>query len=538
MSAKFSQTLKYMFEARYPVMYLETSEYVRTYRHLHQISHQEGYKLFQWNQVDGLRERVVTERGKMASGEKYLPTDEDMTDLEAVLQHIDTELSNSVAGEPNYLFVLEDVHPYLKEPINQVWLRKLGEDLKYAEGRWHILLVSPERQVPTAIEKYITLLDLPLPEVEELDRILKQVSQSCEISPGPMIREKMLSAALGMTEMEADKAFCRAFAEARLGEKAPEVVLAEKEQIVKKSGIMEFIRPKVQLSDVGGLEKLKDWLEKRSLAFREKARDFHLEAPRGVLLLGVPGCGKSLTAKVVARMWNMPLLRLDLGKVFAGIVGSSENNIREAIRVAEAVAPCVLWIDEIEKGLSGMTNGGGGDNGVGARVFSTLLTWMQEREQPVFSIATANSIDNLPPELLRKGRFDEIFFVDLPGLEERKAIFKIHLKRKGQEVDGKMLKELARQTLGFNGAEIEAVVNEALFEAYAANPDAPKLGMIHLSNAIKGTVTLAITMREGIEGLRNWAYKRARLASQPNKEKIPGSEIPLAPMERPRKRKL
>lgn len=287
----------------------------------------------------------------------------------------------------------------------------------------------------------------------------------------------------------------------------------EKEQIIRKSGILDYFPKNENLKDVGGMKVLKDWLFKRQKAYEKKARDFGLQEPKGLLLLGVPGCGKSLTAKTIASFWNMPLLRLDIGKVFQGLVGSSEDNIRKAIATAEAVAPCVLWIDEIEKGLSGVQSSGATDGGVTSRIFSTILTWMQEKTSPVFVVATANNINLLPPELLRKGRFDEIFFVDLPNEEERRKIFEIHLIKKNQNTQTFPLEMLSKKTDGFNGAEIEECIKEAMFAAYVDNPENPKLEAKYLMDAINKTVPLSTTMKEQISALRQWASTRAKNAS-------------------------
>ena len=281
------------------------------------------------------------------------------------------------------------------------------------------------------------------------------------------------------------------------------------------------------------MDNLKDWLEKRKQAFDFKAQTWGLAEPKGLLLLGVPGCGKSLTAKCIASLWNMPLLRLDIGKVFQAEVGSSENNIRRAIATAEAVAPCVLWIDEIEKGLSGVQSSGATDGGTTSRIFSTILTWMQEKTQPVFVVATANDISQLPPELLRKGRFDEMFFVDLPSAEDRKSIFSIHLANNNQKPDNFGLDKLAKESKGFNGAEIEECVKEAMFTAYTENPNEPKLQIVHLLNAIKDTVPLSKTMKDQIEFLRKWANSRAKQAGQLNNEDLKSiEEVPLTKVEK------
>ena len=237
---------------------------------------------------------------------------------------------------------------------------------------------------------------------------------------------------MGLTLSEAENVFAKCLVEK--GGFDVDLIVAEKQQLIRKSGVLEYFDTQEQVADIGGMEVLKGWLNSRSPAFTEKAQRFGLPAPRGVLLLGVQGCGKSLTAKAVAQLWRLPLLRLDVGRIYSGIVGSSEQNIRRALQMAETVAPCVLWIDEIEKGLAGVQSSAMSDAGVTARIFGTINTWMQEKTKPVFVVATANDISQLPPELLRKGRFDEIFFVDLPAAEERKEIFEIHLRRRKRDV--------------------------------------------------------------------------------------------------------
>ena len=266
---------------------------------------------------------------------------------------------------------------------------------------------------------------------QSLDELIAINEQSgrIEIQLDEEEEEKLVKAALGLTLSEAENAFARAMVEdGRLSIKDVEVILQEKEQIIKKTGILEFVNSNLKMEDVGGLENLKRWLRKRNKSWLESAQKFGLPSPKGVLITGVPGCGKSLISKAISEMWQLPLLRLDIGKIFSGLVGSSEENMRKAIQTAEAIAPSILWIDEIEKGFSGLSSTG--DSGTTSRIFGHFLTWMQEKEKPVFVIATANNISILPPEMLRKGRFDEIFFVDLPTHRERVEIFKVHLAKR------------------------------------------------------------------------------------------------------------
>lgn len=524
--SEFFHDLEKMLEARYPILYIETYEYDRVYRNLKSTADRGNYRLYAWNLVDHLR--LLSNQD-----DKYSKVGESIDDPEAILQ----EISNQMNTPANEIFVLEDFHEHIEDPIVKIWLRKFGEDMKYAKGKKHIVLLTPVRQLPKEIEKYITVLDLPLPDRTGLGKALNSVAADANHDLAPKIRNQLIDAALGMTELEADLAYCLAWAKTKFKAEAQDVVIGEKEQIIKKSGILEFFRQNEDLGNIGGLSQLKSWLDKRGMAFSPAARSFQLSEPKGIMLLGIPGCGKSLTAKAIASRWNMPLLRLDIGKVFEGLVGSSESNIRLAIKTAEAVAPCILWIDEIEKGLAGTGNSGQTDSGVTARVFSTLLTWMQEKNKPVFVVATANGIEHLPPELLRKGRFDGIFFVDLPTRKERSDIFKIHLQKRKQNPERFALDKLAEKSLGFNGAEIEEVINDALFSAFEENPKSPELKMIHLLNAVKSTVILATTMRERIEFLRKWAADRAMPAGEKNDEALPGKTV-LAPQERVRNRRL
>jgi SpoVK/Ycf46/Vps4 family AAA+-type ATPase len=318
-----------------------------------------------------------------------------------------------------------------------------------------------------------------------------------------------LKAALGLTLTEAENVFAKCIVEKGVFDL--DLIVAEKQQLIRKSGVLEYFEARDEVSDIGGLEILKAWLNNRALAFTEKAQKFGLPSPRGILLLGVQGCGKSLTAKAVAHLWRLPLLRLDVGRIFAGLVGSSEQNMRRAIQMAETVSPCVLWLDEIEKGLAGLESSGLADAGVTARVFATLNTWMQEKTKPVFVVATANEIMQLPPELLRKGRFDEIFFVDLPAESERREIFVIHLGRRKRDPKEFDLDRLAAESDGFSGAEIEQAVISGL---YAAFEEGREITTEDVLTALRQTVPLSVTMREEIGMVRRWAKGRARPASR------------------------
>lgn len=501
-----------LLSAYYSVLYLTSFEYERTKQKIRTVVGDVTPQnhIYEWNCVDGL--------SLIQKGARNLV--ENMEEPEEVLKYIISVSDRSYKD----VFLLEDFNNYIDEPRIKYLLRIIADKARFTNT--HVVIISATYNLPTELEKYVTALNIPLPSRYDLDKTLQQVEKDTKLSLSVEQRNKLIDAALGMTSMEADLAFCLAAVVDNLGKNSPYIVSSEKEQIIRKSGILDYFPKNEDLKDVGGMEVLKDWLFKRQKAYEKKARDFGLQEPKGLLLLGVPGCGKSLTAKSIASFWNMPLLRLDIGKVYQGLVGSSEDNIRKAIATAEAVAPCVLWIDEIEKGLNGVQSSGATDGGVTSRIFSTILTWMQEKTSPVFVVATANNINLLPPELLRKGRFDEIFFVDLPSQKERENIFSIHLKKKGQDPSQYPMETLGKKTEGFNGAEIEECIKEAMFAAYVESPDNPKLLSKHLVDAISKTVPLSTTMKEQIAALRNWAATRAKNASNetPIEEK---KEMPI-----------
>ena len=500
------QKLILMIRAYYPVLYLHSYEYYRTKQKIKgivELLRREGKKVnyYQWDCVYGLVQ-ILPDKTEIRIERMQNPLE--------VLAYI---LNSKKSGEKN-IFVLDDINNHIERDEVKLMFRKIAEA---TNNNTHAIILSSIYRLPAELEKYITVLQIPLPKRNELGEVLDIVAKQSKVELKTNLRNRLIDAALGMTSMEADLAYCLASVKDGFDEKSPFTVSSEKEQIIRKSGILDYFPKNESLKDVGGMDNLKEWLNKRQLAYDKEARDWGLKEPKGLLLLGVPGCGKSLIAKSIASSWNMPLLRLDVGKVFQGIVGSSEDNIRKAIATAEAVAPCVLWIDEIEKGLSGVQSSGATDGGVTSRIFSTILTWMQEKTAPVFVVATANNINQLPPELLRKGRFDEIFFVDLPSQKEKENIFSIHLQKNRQNVSSFALDILAQKAEGFNGAEIEECIKEAMFTAYVESQEtniAPKLQMIHILDAIKNTVPLSKTMEKQITDLRKFAVSRAKNASK------------------------
>lgn len=425
--------------------------------------------------------------------------------------------------------VLLDVHPWLGSagaaPDTQL-VRALKDVARPGRGGvpLTLVLVSAVAVLPPELGSSVTLVDFPLPDEAYLrtllERMLKHNASGIRIELSDDGLERMAKAALGLSAVEAENAFARALVDDDvLTDSDIAIVAEEKKQVIRKSGVLEAVTSTVKLEDVGGLGNLKTWLTKRNGSWLDEARSYGLPAPKGVLVTGVPGCGKSLTAKAMASAWELPLIRLDIGRIFGGLVGASEQNIRTALATAEATAPCVLWIDEIEKGFAAGASGQG-DSGTSARVFGTFLTWMQEKRSAVFVMATANDISLLPPEFLRKGRFDEIFFIDLPTLTERRVIFQIHLAARlaagpalgSLAVTDELLEELATATEGFTGAEVENVVVVACFEAFDGRR---ALTIEDLRRGIEHTVPLSVTQAESIARLRAWADVRAVAASAP-----------------------
>jgi AAA+ superfamily predicted ATPase len=499
------ESLRDLIKANYPLIYAITTEYNRTMQYVRNIGNKLGYQFYSWDCIDGLKEHKKND--KVGYELEAVPGSDDYLGL---LNKILSSIDDKSESDEKAIYYLEDIHRQFENPEVFTRLRKLAERLKFYD--MHLVLAGPFVKIPDELEKFVTILNVPLPDRGDLKKLLDRVASSTPINED--LEKYFIDSALGMTDMEADLAFRLAKEKVGLSSKdAAQIIAREKEQIIKKSGILDYYQVNENLEkSLGGLENLKLWLRQRNKAFERKAKEFGLQEPKGILLVGVPGCGKSLTAKCVAAEWKQPLLKLDIGKVFQAEVGSSENNIRQAIATAEAVAPCVLWIDEIEKGLS--TGGGEKDGGTNSRVFSTILTWMQEKTKPVFVVATANNIQSLPPELLRKGRFDDIFFIDLPTKDERKNIFKIHLNKYGQNSITD-LDKIVEKSKYFNGAEIEESVKEAMFIAYNEDPNVKQISIKHLESALEPIIPLALTMPTQINFLREFGKsRRARPASK------------------------
>ncbi|MGB3615040.1 MAG: AAA family ATPase [Elainellaceae cyanobacterium] len=488
------EELNILIQAQYPLIYLVTSEEERAVNAISQLK--PGRKVFVWTVTRGIIEYDMARGTAQPSHNTVSP--------EAA---IEWTLRQKDPG----IYVFKDLHPFLDSPAVTRWLRDAISSFKGTQKT--IILMSPVQQIPIELEKEVVVLDFPLPTLSELNQVLsKQLDQNKTRRISTEAREKLLKAALGLTRDEAEKVYRKAQVTAgQLTDSEVDVVLSEKKQLIRRNGILDYIEEDATINSVGGLAELKRWFQQRSDAFTERAREYGLPQPKGMLILGVPGCGKSLIAKTTSRLWGLPLLRLDMGRVYDGsTVGRSEANLRNALKTAESISPVILFIDEIDKAFGGSGGSADSDGGTSSRIFGSFLTWMQEKTSPVFVMATANRVERLPSEFLRKGRFDEIFFVDLPTAEERKEIFTIHLSKRRREIDRFDLDQLANVCDGFSGAEIEQALIAAMYDAFAQDREFTQLDIIA---AIKSTLPLSRTMSEQVTALREWARQRARPAA-------------------------
>ncbi|MFQ6097512.1 MAG: AAA family ATPase, partial [Armatimonadota bacterium] len=460
---------------------------------LHALATRLGKQHLEWTITRGLVHHGVPEAS------------EETTEPLAALEEVTRRTESAI-------FTFKDLHPFLREPGVVRRLRDVARALKVSYKT--VILLGPVLELPPELEKDVTVVDYRLPSRDEIRKLLQRTIESIgdddrvDASVTHEQLEELISAAQGLTAVEIDNVLHKSLVEK--GRLDVDVVADEKRQTIRKSGVLEYVEAVEQFADVGGLDALKDWLRKRAGAFSQAAREFGLPYPKGILLLGVQGCGKSLTAKAVSSLYRLPLLRLDVGRIFSGIVGSSEQRARRAMRIADCVAPAVLWVDEIDRGFAGTESSAFSDAGTTSRVFAGFVTWLQEKDSPVFVIATANDVSNLPPELVRKGRFDEIFFVDLPSTREREEILCIHLAKRDRRPEDFDLARLAQEAAGFSGAEIEQAIISALYDAFYEGRD---IVTEDIARAIRQTRPLSQTMRENIQALREWARERARPAS-------------------------
>lgn len=491
------EELNILVQAQYPLIYLVTSEEERAEGAIAKLAHignSQHRHVYVWTVTHGIVEY----------GQPRHITQHNTVSPEAAIQWV-------VQQKEQGIYIFKDLHPFIDSPATKRWLRDAIASFKGTQKT--IILMSPYQEVPLELEKEVVVLDYPLPDMAELNKVLtNQLEKTKTRKINTDVREKLLRAALGLTKDEAEKVYRKAYVKTgRLTENEVDIILSEKKQLIRRNGILEYIEEDETIDAIGGLEELKRWLRQRSDAFTEKAREYGLPQPKGMLILGVPGCGKSLLAKTTSRLWGLPLLRLDMGRVYDGsMVGRSEANLRNALKTAESISPAILFIDELDKAFAGGTGSADSDGGTSSRIFGSFLTWMQEKNSPVFVMATANRVERLPGEFLRKGRFDEIFFVDLPTDEERKDIFRIHLQKRRSDIARFDLDQLAKVSDGFSGAEIEQAIIAAMYDAFAQEREFTQLDIIA---AIKATLPLSRTMTEQVTALRDWARQRARPAA-------------------------
>lgn len=489
----FREEFKLALRARYPLIYIPTHEEERVEAAIRSEALQQGNRpVYIWDFVDGYQGNP----NDAGFGRR--------NPLQAL------ELLEKLQASAPGVFILRDYHRFLEDVAIGRKLRNLARILKSQPK--NIVLLSPRLAIPDDLTEVLTVLEFSLPNPAEIQAEVENLLVATGNSISGKFLDDLVRSCQGLSMERIRRVLARAIV--TRGELEPEdvdLVLEEKRQTIRQTQILDFIPATEQISDIGGLDNLKDWLLRRGGAFTDKARQYGLPHPRGLLLVGIHGTGKSLTAKAIAHHWHLPLLRLDVGRLFAGLVGESESRTRQMIQVAEALAPCILWIDEIDKAFSGL--GSKGDGGTTSRVFGTFITWLAEKNSPVFVVATANEIQALPPEMLRKGRFDEIFFVGLPTQEERKAIYNVHLSRlRPHNLKNYDINRLAYETPDFSGAEIEQTLIEAMHIGFSQNRDFTNDDILEAASQI---IPLARTAQEQIEKLQQWAAAgRARLASK------------------------
>jgi SpoVK/Ycf46/Vps4 family AAA+-type ATPase len=513
-SVNFQEELSLLIRSKCPIIYVVTWEEERAEKAIAQVAQECGppRQVLYYDMVKGFEHN---QEGK--------------NNLLQALQIVENSDRQTAT-----IYVFRDLHRRLaSQRLDEILVRQLRNLYRsFRNSRKTLVLLSPLLEMPTELEEQISVLYFPLPETLEIRNIIEQMVPSEQLRMGGNSLEQLIKACMGMTRDRICHTLSKSMVQKHyLNESDIDRVLIEKQKRIRQTEFLEFFTPSETLDSIGGLDNFKLWLMQRQQAFSDEARAFGLPNPRGVLLLGIQGTGKSLCAKAIANLWRLPLLRLDVGRLFGSLVGQSESRTRQTIQLAEALAPCILWIDEIDKAFGGIANSMG-DSGTSQRVLGTLLTWMQEKSSPVFVVATANNIHALPPELLRKGRFDELFFINLPTFKERKEIFLLHLKRfRPMELRSFNIEQMAEISKEFSGAEIEQAIVEGMYRAFHEQRDVITDDIIA---AIKETYPLASTAREQISFMQAWAVQgRARSASSGElveKARSKHRPLPLPPL--------
>ena len=485
-------------DAAFPVLYVHTFEEEKAKEAIQHASESvSSISMLEWDGTD----RICDPR----TGEvKYDVSTYSLADI----------LDDRMDYSARQILILRNLDTFLDDPGVMARLKKFAEHIHSGQLDATIFLLSPTLNIPRNFEKYITVVEMDYLQVDEIRSIIRDFTAVQEIQISESLGKELATAFKGLSEFEIQNILQLAYSESgELTKAQVSLIFDQKQQMIKKAGILEMVPLKESLSDIGGLDNLKTWLERKAsvLSNMDAARQFGVDVPKGVLIAGVPGCGKSLSAKAAAKLFNIPLLRLDMGRLLGKYVGESEANMRKAIQLAEAISPCVLWIDELEKAFAGIGGDGSGAE-VTTRLFGSFLTWLQEKDSPAFVVATANDITKLPPELMRKGRFDEIFYVGLPQREERRKIFEIHIqKRRPQDLSKINIDALLDKTEGYSGADIEGVIRESVESAFAAQKT--ELATDDILQVIANTHSLSEIMKEPIQKMekeyQNRKFKNA-----------------------------
>lgn len=482
MNKKIISDFQKMIDVNTPIIYINDYDFVRIDEIIVEIVG--NSKVFEWNPATG----TTNFKTKESQG---------LGENDTLEQFLRDKYTVDVNLKEKFL-VLKDIQDFIEEPAIKTLLQLIAQRKLYdRDYNTTVIIVSSVLKVPQELEKYVSYLEIPFPEDDEINQLIDEhVEVNCYDNFKDEDRKKLMPSLKGMTSFEIDRMLDMAMSSnGSLSAEDTEMILQQKKAMVKKSGLLELIDTPEKMDGIGGMKALKEYLKNKSKVISDlpKAMEFGVSIPKGVFIVGMPGCGKSLCAKASAALFNSPLLKLDMGSMMGKYVGESESNLRKAIKIAEAAAPCVLWIDEIEKAFSGV----GGNNDIMTRMFGYFLSWMQEKQTSVYVIATANNADNLPPELKRKGRFDEIFCVNLPDKEERKDIFKIHLEKKKKSLDDASLNSICQITDGFNGADIESVVNEAVEECFLSG--VRELSKNVLEDIARQTISISKSCKKQID---------------------------------------
>jgi SpoVK/Ycf46/Vps4 family AAA+-type ATPase len=499
--------LEKYIDASFPILYICTFEETKVDECIFNIVRKNNLlkKVKEWNGVDGLVGWNMTDKNSPIKVKSMPP----ILQLEKALD----VLISSKAPLNQTLLVIKDAAEQLSSITAS--LKDIAYKIRNSETTAAVVIVAPTVKIPPELEKIITILELGYPDEKEIGAIIEEFIGVQKIpAPKPELMDELTRSLKGLTEFEIEDLLSLAIRDAnnQLTENSKQLIFEQKRQMIKKTEILEYISHGEKKEDIGGLDNLKEWLEQKAKVFEkiEAAKEFGVAVPKGALIVGVPGCGKSLCAKVTGKMFDVPLLRLDMGRLMGKFVGESEENMRKAIQQAEAIAPCVLWVDELEKAFAGVKgDSNGGSEVTTRRMFGTFLTWMQEKTSLVFVLATANKIAELPPELLRKGRFDEIFYVDLPNDKEREAIFKIHIeKHRKADIDKIDIAKLAKYTTGYSGADIEGVVCESVENVFVKHNGEKGLTTEDIQKCREETQPLSKIMEKEINDIRSFCNAR------------------------------